>query len=525
MESSTFDSGRWVGTILTIHSKLSGSDLETALADLASIEAPGSPIRVVISVGMLKEGWDAKNVYVVASMRASVSEVLTEQTLGRGLRLPFARPTGNEMLDTLEVLAHERYEELLRAKGVLNEQFVNHRTRAVLRENSRGQSVVVSESEEITIGVSTPEESSSASTDSSSTMGGAPVLASLEERSSEISQATEDLALFAEYGPGTQLPTINVPRLAMTRVAASFSLADITNLGPFRDLGRRLAAAPEQEFTRTKVTAQVVTTLDGMRRTEMVTVAATDVLHASTQRLPLGTLKDGLVDAVLASPVVPSRAVEARAVQPLIEAFFDGLGADAEELLSAYGDRAAARLVQLVTDEHRKHLSAPSYESIVEYTPIGNTRRSNRRVSLDPYEPFSKAVAYNSRKRSMYGADWFDSSTERAVANVVDASTEVLCWVRLLRGDLPLLWRSDGREYHADLVVAEHSGDRWVVEVKADRDVDDAEVKAKRDAARRWANHVNADLGATQTWQYVLVSEQDVQDASMSWSALKLLGG
>jgi len=38
---------------------------------------------------MLKEGWDVKNVYVIVSLRASVSEILTEQTLGRGLRLPF----------------------------------------------------------------------------------------------------------------------------------------------------------------------------------------------------------------------------------------------------------------------------------------------------------------------------------------------------------------------------------------------------------------------------------------------------
>ena len=47
-----------------------------------------------------------------------VSEILTEQTLGRGLRLPFGACTGWELLDTLEVLAHERYEDLLKkARG------------------------------------------------------------------------------------------------------------------------------------------------------------------------------------------------------------------------------------------------------------------------------------------------------------------------------------------------------------------------------------------------------------------------
>ena len=38
-------------------------------------------------------------------MRSSVSEILTEQTLGRGMRLPFGSYTGIEILDTLEVVA------------------------------------------------------------------------------------------------------------------------------------------------------------------------------------------------------------------------------------------------------------------------------------------------------------------------------------------------------------------------------------------------------------------------------------
>ena len=53
-----------------------------------------------------------RDVYVIASMRSSVSEILTEQTLGRGMRLPFGAYTVIELLDTLEVVAHERYQDL-----------------------------------------------------------------------------------------------------------------------------------------------------------------------------------------------------------------------------------------------------------------------------------------------------------------------------------------------------------------------------------------------------------------------------
>ena len=43
------------------------------------------------------------------------------------------------------MVAHERYEELLKKAGVLNEAFVDYRTRAALRTNAQGEQVVVSE--------------------------------------------------------------------------------------------------------------------------------------------------------------------------------------------------------------------------------------------------------------------------------------------------------------------------------------------------------------------------------------------
>ncbi len=52
-----------------------------------------------------------------------------------------------------------------------------------------------------------------------------------------------------------------------------------------------------------------------------------------------------------------------------------------------------------------------------------------------------------------------------------------------------------------------------------------ADVKAKRDAARRWANHVNGDGSVNEHWEYLLVSESDVKTAKGSWPVLKKLGG
>lgn len=61
----------------------------------------------------------------------------------------------------------------------------------------------------------------------------------------------------------------------------------------------------------------------------------------------------------------------------------------------------------------------------------------------------------------------------------------------------------------------------WVVEVKADRDADNAEVEAKKQAARTWVNHltVNRQPGVD-LWRYLFVTETDLEQAHDDWVAL-----
>ena len=100
---------------------------DKTLAQLDTLEDPKSKIRAVVSVSMLKEGWDVKNIYVIASVRSMESQLLTEQILGRGLRLPFGERTGNPMLDTVEVLSHHSFATLLRQAKVFLEETVGDR--------------------------------------------------------------------------------------------------------------------------------------------------------------------------------------------------------------------------------------------------------------------------------------------------------------------------------------------------------------------------------------------------------------
>lgn len=510
-ESPSFASGRYAGRVLTVHSDAP----DEALAQLARLEDPDSPYRIVISVGMLKEGWDVKNVYVIASMRASVSDLLTEQTLGRGMRLPFGSYTGIEILDTLEVLGHERYEDLLRKAGVLNEQFIDRRTRSVLRQNAEGQTVAVRETTETELRVLVAD----------GRLGGQAVGAVIESVEDHTSAAAAEVdAPQVHLTPRADVVPLKVPRLRMTPVRSDFSIADITDLLPFRRLGESLATDPASELRRVTLSARIVEGPDGLRRTEIVRTTAVD--RVESPLIPLGAdeLRTQLVDRVLGASVVPARAFEREAVQPLIDEFLRGLGSHASELLTSYLDRAAARLIGLVTDEARKFAAKPSFDEVVEVVEFGPTRSGRTTTTQDRLGPFKKGVGYEGYRKSIYAQDWFDSSPERTVANILDDAPAVAHWLRLQTGDLPILWSSAGRDYNPDLVVVETDGTHWLVEVKMDKEMTSAEVQAKRNAAQRWANHVNADQAAGARWRYLLVAERDIADAKESWSALKSLG-
>src|SRR5699024_10943723 len=79
-----------------------------------------SPVRVVVSVDKLKEGWDTKRIAVMCTLRAMASAVLTQQTMGRGIRLPFGQRTGHPRIDQLDILPPTSFEALLTAENILH---------------------------------------------------------------------------------------------------------------------------------------------------------------------------------------------------------------------------------------------------------------------------------------------------------------------------------------------------------------------------------------------------------------------
>ena len=118
VESEKFFNSRFKGKVAEVHSAQRGEESEEAMQRLLALETDGRT-EIVIHVNKLKEGWDVTNLYTIVPLRASASEILTEQTLGRGLRLPFGKRVSKggddefAAVDRLTVIAHERFDDII----------------------------------------------------------------------------------------------------------------------------------------------------------------------------------------------------------------------------------------------------------------------------------------------------------------------------------------------------------------------------------------------------------------------------
>lgn len=97
-----------------IHTDKSGEvskkDLDEAREAVRGVDAPDSPINAIVSVLMLREGWDVRNVTVVVGLRpyTSKANILPEQAIGRGLRLMF-RDMGTDFTERVDIIGNKKF--------------------------------------------------------------------------------------------------------------------------------------------------------------------------------------------------------------------------------------------------------------------------------------------------------------------------------------------------------------------------------------------------------------------------------
>lgn len=506
---------------------------------LDELDRPYSPVLAVVSVNKLKEGWDVKNIAVVVTLRAMASEVLTQQTMGRGLRLPFGKYTGVGQIDQLDIIAHQSFSELLAAENVLQqfglEEAVASQDSTKVREaietagneNSAVPAAAdgdgVSQPTGLATGDNFPFEDYAgvfSAQEGSVLVGepGEPGLPGLGVRA--ISESGVDAA--PEWEPVT---IERNPEFA--EVSYQFPVTTVTVSQPPIDLSEISPDQIEQAARRVTSTGdvllrkEIVAALGKKLRAEDRESAEVDSIHIDN-----ADAKNALVKLVMNMPLVPKTKQSVRYVSEfLVPAFMKSVTFTNWTVKSL--DSARTELNKLVRDYIAETLRATREVSTIHPKTLpgsGYTLPLGEKVyeQIDSREQFVRGRVYGGWFKSLFAEESFDSYTgEYVLAKLLNTSPGIKWWHRLHPQDGAYVYYNSKDRYFPDFVARDSDDVYWIIEGKSERGRDDDQVQAKRKAAESLVRRLIAeDAYADQKWGYLIAYENDTARAD-SWEDLK----
>ncbi|QNO37188.1 DEAD/DEAH box helicase family protein [Protaetiibacter sp. SSC-01] len=495
---------------------------DRALELLASVEAPTSPVRAIVSVNKLKEGWDVKNIGVIVALRRLASETLTEQILGRGLRLPFGERTGVPAIDQVDIVAHDSYRELLRNKDALLESLVGDRSGGGIPGSV---TVEIHEAESAAAeGAERSGESAPAgltitvrSTESLDGVSLADILLAIDQSDAEgMARSDADSVTHPTPMPrNAGLAGIPFPREELSYRPPAFSLASL-DLLDVEARGRRFRTEPGVSLVRIAVAAE-----RDLQGAVTVGEQRVDSVDASVVDISAEEVRARLAEALDRTGLVAPDLTELARLDDLVDAFLRGAGVTSGEHYRWSGDTASLAedaLTELVAAAYRGAMARPARTWDPVEIPEARMRPTNMRSKWDEFRKGAWAGPW-SRSIEQYAA--FDSATaEWALAHKLDSWEQVERWQRLYTqrdGGQAWITRDSGQRYYPDF-VAVVDGEHWLLEAKSDRDEHAADVVEKAAAAEAWILRVNASRSFG-VWHYLLVTEAHIAQAK-DWPQL-----
>jgi len=450
--------GRYAGKVLLVHSKTE-EDTDQAVSTLET-----NQYEIVVHVNKLKEGLDVSNIYTLAVLRAAKASVLTEQIIGRGLRLPFGAPVTGEEDDSEE--AKEDVRDLNALDIMPHKEFQK----------------VVDEAEEYLKG-------------------------RIEEKVIDR-QAKKDAALYDTVvvapsdDPKLQItiPLIDSEMTGTDRRLAVFPIKPSIDPEGDEDYRRRIEIVDLK--TRQKLIVEELSV-------RSVTDGVGYLVRAALDRCPETDAEDAPVLAQLARKYLgqlrPDEAAWAYAIalrkEPIIDDFSKQVKAQIDTLHPT---------VQ-VRREGVFEFKPWSKNVVKGYTP---PQRKENDADQD-----KAGVLVTGYGKSLYASNYFDSKQEKWLADCLERDNAVLRWVRLPTRQMRIGLSRTG--YYPDFVavVKDEGGSirHYLLEVKAANKCDpnnpDPDVLRKYDAATEWVEMANLEKGKqAQKWQYRLLPDKMIEE-------------
>lgn len=535
VDSDGFQNGKYKGRVIEVHSKQTGEESEDNIRLLLSIEKASNPVEIVLHVYKLKEGWDVNNLFTIIPLNAAKSDILAMQTIGRGLRLPFGAQTGNEDLDTLEIVAHDHYRELV--EEIKSSDIFRYRD---LDETSVEQTETV----DVSAGM---DDGQLSLIDNALTASGLKSFAEVSnpKTQQEIyqeyvknfvggqkkgkSEGPDQISLFDAFPDSTQdtgtgtaeqssSPTPRTGKSGKPPLSKEEFVKTLTEYSAKAISVPKILVqtTSEVKFNRFQVKRTIpdfevamakIERFDAVNR-QLLSVVDAQILEVADAR---NTLACMLLDTISELSYD-----DADFVIDVVEQYLAQVPGD-EENKRRIVRRYASLIVPDIRRQIYEHMDRKTKDVHIVQKDLILFRRFVKNVKEEGRIAFTKPFSDKSNirkylftgyKKSYYPANAFDSDPERQFSVILEEDPEVIRWIKPPLNQLGLFWKA-GQQYNPDFLV-ETTGGKFMVEVKALNDVASAEVISKAKEGIKWCRFASTADPDHKKWEYKLISDDNI---------------
>ncbi|MBW7841810.1 MAG: DEAD/DEAH box helicase family protein [Ignavibacterium sp.] len=554
IQSKAFFDGRYSDKVMEIHSSQRGEEKEENIQLLLSLEDSNNKIEIVIHVNMLKEGWDVTNLYTIIPLRTAASTTLREQTIGRGLRLPFGKKTGSKKVDTLTIVSHDKFQEIIDEANkpdsiikkenviVIDEQELG-RSKEVVTSTSRFEQHIKDEEKRIEAIVE-PEK-----------------------------KQEEKLKLEIKRDIFSTIPTLSTA----VRNVNELKHEEVREVA-VDNFRQRILCDPQQSmFIEERIkefTEHYDTVVDEFTKNLIeiprITIQPTEVAKTGFRDFELDTnflnyqpvseeilrktLREQEIDIIAGNHFggIKNDSPENLIVNELIN--FPEIDYDEQtEFLFKLANSAVNKFRQYLNDVdlinvvqyHKSEIGRFIYQQMMEHfyveaaefeKPVIDVKAFTKiedhnysKFTQDQIHDFKETInpasaiptkIFTGFRKTYHLLYKFDSKTEKDFSIILEQDNDVEKWLRPAHNQFRIYWAHNSKQYHPDFVV-EGKTAIYIIETKKLDDMNSVEVNDKARAAIEYCKYASEYTSANdgKPWKYVQIPHNAVQ-TNMSFKYL-----
>jgi len=551
IESDAFFEGRYREKVIQVDSSKTGAAEEEMINRLLMVEHTDEPTEIVIHVNMLKEGWDVTNLYTIVPLRAANARILIEQSIGRGLRLPYGKRVGVTAVDRLNIVAHDKFQEIVDEANRPDSQIRMQTVVLDLDEIEKKTKTVISQST-LASQLGTIPAQATSSTEVASTQEKTIFSTPAEQK---IAQATYEVIKKLGNQPNkvpstSYLQNEAIQASVVQEVAAQLTPAQLEMEGVTEkpDIAAIVKKATELVVQRTIDIPRIIVVPKG----EVKSGFHPFELDLSILNYPpvsdeiwSQALRTGEVEIIgLGKGGIKEKRLENYVVSGLVDfddiayeqhsdLLYDLASQTVRHFLGYLKEDEIAKVLQCYQKDIAKNIHAQmqghywedenvEYEVVISkgftelkesaYTTSATDAPLDFRVSPTDKSNMSKYL-FGGFQRCLYPVQKFAAEGERVLAVILDRESEK--WFKPAKGQFQIFYKlgADHPEYQPDF-VAETPDTIYMLEPKALNKMTDAEVLAKKDAAEKWCKNAtdHCTKHGGKPWKYALISHDRIAE-------------